>query len=271
MCSSDLIDEPARSADPRRRLLERCRDRRLRCRHRCNGRELAIDDGRHQRIAGPGIELAEARAGVFRGHEPGLHLPWSPTRAVGMSSRQILPLTPTASNHTVRATLAIPSGSRVQPVHAFLLGIASIAVLVVMDALIKHLGQRHSAPALVSIRFVATALWLLPLIILWRIDRPDTSALRRHGLRSALTVVSNGLFFYALAQLPLADVFALSFLGPIFIALLGVAVLGERLDLKGGLAIGMAFLGMLMIVRGGLAGGASGPWPVAGQIGRAHV
>ncbi len=146
---------------------------------------------------------------------------------------------------------------------AFALGVLSIAILVVMDAFIKDLSATHYAPALVALRFFATAAWVLPIMLYMQHPWPRGAALRGHALRSALTMVSNACFFHALSALPLADVFAISFLGPIFIAVLGVVLHGERLGIGAGVAIAVAFAGMLVIVKGGQTGSAS-DWPMHG-------
>lgn len=148
---------------------------------------------------------------------------------------------------------------------AFLLGLASIGVLVVMDALIKHLALRHGAPALVAMRFAATVLWLLPVVMWLRAPWPGVAQVRAHGLRAVMMLVSNACFFHALGTLPFADVFTLSFLAPIFVTAFGVVILGEGLGVRTMAALALGCLGMVITVRGGLdASAAAGAWPLHG-------
>ena len=60
------------------------------------------------------------------------------------------------------------------------------------------------------------------------------------------------MFFFALARLPLADAIALSFISPVLTAMLGVMLLGERLDWRIAVALAGGFAGMLLIVGRGL-------------------
>jgi S-adenosylmethionine uptake transporter len=150
-------------------------------------------------------------------------------------------------------------------VPAFLLGLASIGVLVVMDALIKHLALRHGAPALVAMRFAAAVLWLLPVVMWLRMPWPGMTQVRAHGLRAAMMLVSNACFFHALGTLPFADVFTLSFLAPIFVTAFGVVILGERPGVRTMAALALGCLGMVITVRGGLDAAAGGSaWPLHG-------
>jgi drug/metabolite transporter (DMT)-like permease len=58
-------------------------------------------------------------------------------------------------------------------------------------------------------------------------------------------------WFYGIAHIPLAQVFAIEFTMPIWTALLAVPVLGERLSRARMLAIAMGFAGILIILRPG--------------------
>lgn len=58
-------------------------------------------------------------------------------------------------------------------------------------------------------------------------------------------------WFYGIAHIPLAQVFALEFTMPIWTALLAVPMLGERLNRGRVLAVAMGFVGVLIILRPG--------------------
>jgi drug/metabolite transporter (DMT)-like permease len=60
-------------------------------------------------------------------------------------------------------------------------------------------------------------------------------------------------WFYGIALIPLAEVFALEFTIPIWTAILSAILLGERLSRPRLAAIGLGFLGILIILRPGLA------------------
>ncbi|MFA3917242.1 DMT family transporter [Ruegeria hyattellae] len=66
-----------------------------------------------------------------------------------------------------------------------------------------------------------------------------------HLLRGLLVVASNMCFFMALAVMPLADVTALFFVAPLFITLLSIPMLGEKV---GPLRIGAVVVGFIGVI-----------------------
>ncbi len=66
-----------------------------------------------------------------------------------------------------------------------------------------------------------------------------------HVLRGFLVVIANMSFFLALAVIPLADATALFFAAPLFITLLSIPVLGEKV---GPLRIGAVFVGFIGVI-----------------------
>ena len=78
-----------------------------------------------------------------------------------------------------------------------------------------------------------------------------------HLLRGLLVVMANMTYFTALAVLPLAEATALFFVAPLFITLLSVPLLGERVGAFRMAAVVMGFGGVLLMLRP--AGGAGGP------------
>jgi len=59
-------------------------------------------------------------------------------------------------------------------------------------------------------------------------------------------------WFYGLALIPLAQVFAIEFTLPIWVAILAIPILGERMSIGRVWAIVLGFLGVLVILRPGL-------------------
>lgn len=136
----------------------------------------------------------------------------------------------------------------------FLFGLVSIALLTVMDALVKHLSAAYPTLQILTLRFALTVVWVLPLLIWQGIELPRADRLKAHGVRAVLMLVANGCFFYALGRLPFAEVFALSFTGPLFVALFGALFLRERIAPAAAVSILAGFAGMLLIVLGASAG-----------------
>lgn len=74
-----------------------------------------------------------------------------------------------------------------------------------------------------------------------------------HGLRNLFHFGGQNLWFYAITAIPLAQVFALEFTSPIWIALAAPLLLGERLTRRRIATAIVGFLGILIVARPGVA------------------
>ena len=96
-----------------------------------------------------------------------------------------------------------------------------------------------------------------------------------HLLRGLCIVGANMAFFAAIAVIPLADATALFFVAPLFITLLAIPFLGERVGARRLGAVAFGFLGVLIMLRpGGLATESAPDWrilllPIAAAFGYA--
>lgn len=73
------------------------------------------------------------------------------------------------------------------------------------------------------------------------------------GLRAMLLFCAQAAYYYAITHLDLADAIVLNQSMPIFVALLAVLVLAERVDAWRWTAIGLGTVGILIVVRPGFA------------------
>lgn len=83
----------------------------------------------------------------------------------------------------------------------------------------------------------------------WRLARSAKPG--RHLLRNSIHFASQFGWFYAIAHIPIAEVFAIEFTTPIWTALLAVLFLGERLNAARVGAVVLGFTGVLVILRPG--------------------
>lgn len=79
----------------------------------------------------------------------------------------------------------------------------------------------------------------------------STRRLPAHALRNVFHFSGQNLWFYALTQIPLAQVFALEFTSPVWVILLSPLVLGERITRPRALATILGIVGVLIVVRPG--------------------
>lgn len=123
----------------------------------------------------------------------------------------------------------------------------------VMDALVKWLTAGY--PTL-QIMFFRSLCAFPPILVM--VARGGgfgllrTRRLTAHGMRSAFGLAAMFGFFYSYSFMPLADVTAISFSGPIFIAFLSIWLLREKVGVHRWSAIVVGFVGMLVIIRPGV-------------------
>lgn len=80
------------------------------------------------------------------------------------------------------------------------------------------------------------------------------AALGLHMIRNAFHFIGQNLWFFAVTAIPLAQVFALEFTTPLWVIVLSLFFLGEKLNLVRGLAAVMGFIGILIVARPGAMG-----------------
>ncbi|OYW54437.1 MAG: hypothetical protein B7Z31_11410 [Rhodobacterales bacterium 12-65-15] len=128
-----------------------------------------------------------------------------------------------------------------------LLGLAAFGMFASVDMSIKFLGAGYNPFQIIF--FVS--LMSCPIALAYAlVDRSDGNLWpRRPGLTllRCVGVVINGILgTYAFSVLPLAQCYAIFFTMPIFIAVMAVPVLGERIDLVRGLAVVAGLVGVIV-------------------------
>lgn len=148
--------------------------------------------------------------------------------------------------------VAVRLSSLSAPLRGALWMTASAFFFAVTSILVRALDDYHPLET-VALRNVAGLLVLLPWIVGRRAPVLRTHRLRLHLLRAVLSLGATILWFTTLTVLPLTEATALSFLSPVFIALLALAFLSERMNAERWLAALGAFAGALVILRPGVA------------------
>ena len=114
------------------------------------------------------------------------------------------------------------------------------------DMLIKQLSDGYPLHQIVFIRsFIGIMVSFIILHFEGGLPALRTDQPLLHVLRGALVVVANMSFFLALAVIPLADATALFFAAPLFITLLSIPILGEKV---GPLRLGAVIVGFIGVV-----------------------
>lgn len=136
------------------------------------------------------------------------------------------------------------------PVAAFAVALAAVAVLSIMDAVMKHL--------VIAIGIVAVSIWraaanlgisaalYLPCRAAW----PTKKTLRIHIARGVVVTVMAFLFFWGIGRVHLAQAIALTFIAPLIALILAWAFLHEKIGKSSILGSVLAFAGVITIVIG---------------------
>jgi drug/metabolite transporter (DMT)-like permease len=150
------------------------------------------------------------------------------------------------------------SGARNQQSRVLWLGLwmaGSIASYIGAALAVRALAKSLSVFEMMSVRSASGLVLLLGLMAVAPNIRRGVTP-RRIGLhlaRNSVQFVGQILWALAITLLPFASVFALEFTAPIWVALLAVLFLGERLTLARAASIAVSLVGVLAILRPGFA------------------
>jgi drug/metabolite transporter (DMT)-like permease len=134
-----------------------------------------------------------------------------------------------------------------------LFAVATYTIFSICDAIIKGLGPSVGVH---EIAFFTAVYSLIPAIVAkprgerWR----DLHKMRHPflvHLRGVSGLVGNMLVIYAFVTIPLAETYSLAFLAPIFIVVISIFALGEKVSWTRIFFLVASFLGVLLVVRPG--------------------
>lgn len=123
---------------------------------------------------------------------------------------------------------------------------------VAVTGIVKYVGSNVPAAQAAFLRYVLGLVFLLPMI------RPIIAARltpRQLGLFTLRGLVHSGaviLWFFAMTQIPIAEVTAMNYLNPVYVTLAAALFLGEALPPRRLAAVGFALLGAIVILRPGI-------------------
>ena len=123
-----------------------------------------------------------------------------------------------------------------------------------LDTLAKLLGEGYGVVQIMFFRNFF-GLFLIAALV-WRdggMRTLRTAQPVQHAIRGACALAAGLMFFTGLQFMPLAEAFAITFAGPVFIAALSVPLLGEKVGPRRWAAILVGFAAVLAILRPGSA------------------
>jgi drug/metabolite transporter (DMT)-like permease len=129
--------------------------------------------------------------------------------------------------------------------------IASGAVFSLLNATVKHLGQRLDPIEIAFFRCFFGLLFVLPFALRAGGGVILTGRPVAHLMRGLAGIAGMFCGMYALVHLPLADAIAISFAKPLFAVVLAALFLAERVGPGRWFATAAGFAGVLIVVRPG--------------------
>jgi len=151
-----------------------------------------------------------------------------------------------------RAAAAVQArGDR--PLHGIAMMLLGVSLFSIMDGFVKWLGQDYPTMQIVFFRSLFA---FVPLAFLIHRFGGIRVALRvttpwGHVVRCLCGTGAMFLIFYAYANMKLADAVAIGFAAPLFITLLSVPLLGEKVGIRRWSACLAGFSGVLIMIRPG--------------------
>jgi drug/metabolite transporter (DMT)-like permease len=136
------------------------------------------------------------------------------------------------------------------PAQGFIAALGAVAVLSIMDTLMKHLVLAIGLVAVSIWRAAANLAFSTILYLPSRRGRPDRKAMRVHVARGIIVTIMAALFFWGIGRVPLAQAIALTFIAPLLAMLLAAATLDERIGARSLAGALCAFAGVILIVLG---------------------
>lgn len=147
-----------------------------------------------------------------------------------------------------RAIFAASSGNAKGIAWMFLAGL----IFVIVTGSVRHLSATIHPIQLAFLRYAIALIFLAP--VFWRGIRSYRNRPHRYGLhiaRGLLQAVGVMLWFYAMANIPVAEVTALGFTAPIFATIGAALFLGEKLYMRRISAVLFGFAGAMVILQPG--------------------
>jgi drug/metabolite transporter (DMT)-like permease len=150
------------------------------------------------------------------------------------------------------SSLATPSERTNRPLVGILAIEFTAFVFSFQDAVVKLLSSSYSLWQIVSIRSFVALLVILTIVVAargrfsLRSRQPGLQA-----LRGVLMFASYTLYYLGIVSMPIVDGAALFFSAPLFITVISIPLLGERVGIHRAVAVAVGFIGVLIMLKPG--------------------
>jgi drug/metabolite transporter (DMT)-like permease len=135
--------------------------------------------------------------------------------------------------------------------HGFLPAFLSACCFAVMATCIRLASSELPAPQLVFFRSVVGLIIILPIVLPKGIQFIKTPILHIHMFRGFISLCAMTCFFYAIGHLGLSEATLLNATSPLFVGLLAMHALKEKINLRTAIALVIGFIGVSFILKPG--------------------
>jgi drug/metabolite transporter (DMT)-like permease len=125
----------------------------------------------------------------------------------------------------------------------------TMALFVSMDTVVKYLIQDFASLQIVWARFFFHMVWISLFVRRTLLATFVSGNYKLQLLRSALLVTTTALFFTGLRTTELSTATVIMFLSPIFVTLLAIPLLGEKVGVRRLIGVLIGFLGAVVIIH----------------------
>lgn len=127
-----------------------------------------------------------------------------------------------------------------------------------VTALVKYMGTALPPAQMAFLRYLLGLVFLLPALRALRDAHLTPRQWKFFGFRGLVHGLAVITWFYAMTQIPIADVTAMNYMAPIYVSIGAALFLGEKLAFRRIAAIVAALIGALIILRPGFREVSSG-------------
>lgn len=125
-------------------------------------------------------------------------------------------------------------------------------LFVCVTGIVRYVGSSVPAAEAAFIRYVIGVTFMLPFVLPAFRAGMTSGKLALYAGRGFVHSLGVILWFYAMANIPIAEVVAIGYTSPIYITIGAALVFGEKLAARRILAVVAAFIGAMIIIRPGL-------------------
>ena len=117
----------------------------------------------------------------------------------------------------------------------------------------RHVTQDMHPFEALFLRSIFMIAFMLPWLARRGLGAMRTGRIGAYALRGVLAATNMTLLFFAVSLIPVADLTAIVFIRPMFVAVLAMLILGEMVGPRAWIAILVGFAGAMVVVRPGFA------------------